>query len=175
MALAASKTDDFVKSKLTYMSTFTVILMILTLIQGFAAGICLDKALVNLPTRHRIGIIPYANFARGNDLGNGLKLYPYLVVGGGFFILVFTAIAYFKDQPTETLYPLYITSLSVIGYLFSTAKAAPIMWSLKKTPNEEAVLKPKLDKFAYWHSWRTLFQIIAFIALLWTVAVSEKH
>jgi hypothetical protein len=58
MALAASKTDDLAKSKLTYMSTFTVMLMILTLIQGFAAGICLDKALVNLPTRYRIGIIP---------------------------------------------------------------------------------------------------------------------
>jgi hypothetical protein len=166
---------QYSKSKLTHMETFKVSLMILTFIQGFGAGICFDKALVNLPTRHRIGVIPYANFARANDLGNGLKVYPYIVVGGGFIILLFTAIAYFNDQPAETLYPLYIASLSVIGYLFSTAKAAPIMWSLKKTPNEEVVLKSKLDKFAYWHSWRTWFQIIAFIALIWTVAVSGQR
>jgi hypothetical protein len=151
------------------MDTFTIILIILTFIQGLAAGICFDKALVNLPTRHRIGVTSYANFARGNDLGNGLKVYPYLVVGGGFIILVFTLFAYFNDQPTVKLYPLYFTSLSVIGYLFSTLKAAPIMWSLKNTFDDEVTLKQKLDKFAYWHSWRTIFQILAFIALLWTL------
>jgi hypothetical protein len=143
--------------------------MTLTFIQGIGAGICFDKALVNLPTRHRIGVIPYANFARGNDLGNGLKVYPYLVVGGGFVILVFTAIAYFNNQPTVILYPLYITSLSVIGYLFATAKAAPIMWSLKRTPDEENVLRQKLNRFAYWHVWRTIFQVIAFLTLILTL------
>ncbi len=154
------------------MYTFAIILTILTFIQGIGAGICFDTALVKLPTRQRIGVIPYANFARGNDLGNGLKVYPYIVVGGGFLILVFTSISYFNNQSTATLSPLYITSLSVIGYLFSTAKAARIMWSLKKTPNEEAVLKQKLDRFAYWHSWRTLFQIIVLIALHFTLATT---
>jgi hypothetical protein len=157
------------------METFGICIIILTIIQGIGAGICLDKALVNLPTRHRIGVIAYANFARGNDLGNGLKFYPYVVVGGGLLILVFTSIAYFDYQPAVILHPLYIVSLSAIGYLFSTAKAAPIMWSLKKTPDDESILKQKLDRFAYWHSWRTLFQMIAFIVLIWIVAVSGQH
>lgn len=155
------------------MDTFKIILMILTFIQGLAAGICLDKALVNLPTRHRIGLIPYANFARGNDLGNGLKLYPYLVVGGGFLIIVFTIISYFNESPSIKLFPLYITALPILGYLFSTAKAAPIMWSLKKTPDDEAILKQKIDKFEYWNSWRAFFQIIAFVGMIWTLAVSK--
>jgi hypothetical protein len=152
------------------MSSFTIFLMIITFIQGLGAGICFDVALVKLPTRHRIGVIAYANFARNNDLGNGLKVYPYLVVGGGFVILVFTVIAYLNQQLVVILYPLYITSLSVAGYLFATAKAAPIMWSLKKTPDEENVLKQKLDRFAYWHAWRTIFQVIAFSALIWTLS-----
>jgi hypothetical protein len=40
-------------------------------VQGLAAGICFDTAMVKLPTRRRIGSIAYAHFARGNDLGNG--------------------------------------------------------------------------------------------------------
>jgi hypothetical protein len=41
---------------------------------------------------------------------------------------------------------------------------------LKNTPNEEQLLKQKLDRFARWHNFRTIFQIIAFIALISTVA-----
>lgn len=156
------------------MDTFTITLIILTFIQGLGAGICFDIALVKLPTRHRIGVIPYANFARGNDLGNGLKVYPFVVVGGGFIIIVFTIISYFNQQSTVILYPLYIASLSVLGCFFSTYKAAPIMWSLKKTPNEEEILKQKLNRFAYWHAWRTIFQIIAFMALIWTLTNVNK-
>ena len=51
-------------------------MLVVTLVQGLAAGICFDTATVKLPTRHRIGAIAYANFARGNDLGNGLRVYP---------------------------------------------------------------------------------------------------
>jgi hypothetical protein len=152
------------------MNTTTWMLMILTFVQGLAAGICVDVALVKLPTRHKIGSIAYANFARGNDLGNGLKVYPYLVVGGGVIIIVFTAIAHFNKIPSSIMYPLYAAALSAFGYLLSTAKAAPVMWSIKTTPNEETILKNKLDRFAFWHIFRTVFQIAAFLALLWALS-----
>src|SRR5262249_20222349 len=140
--------------------------LLITFVQGLAAGICFDTALVKLPTRRRIGSIAYANFARGNDLGNGLKVYPYLVVGGGLAVMALTMVARISGQPVALLYPLYVAAIASVGYLSATAKAAPIMWSLRTTPDEEPVVKEKLDLFAYWHGWRTVFQLGAFIALL---------
>ena len=145
----------------------TTALMLMTLLQGIGAGICFDVAAVKLPTRHRIGAVAYANFARGNDLGNGLRVYPFVVVGGGLLLLALTVVAHVTRQPTSLRYPLYAAALASIGYLGATAKAAPIMWSLKKTPDEARLLEHKLDRFAYWHAWRTAFQMGAFIALLW--------
>jgi hypothetical protein len=151
------------------MNTQTTMLMLLTLIQGLGAGICVDVALIKLPARQHIGPIAYANFARGNDLGNGLKVYPYVVVGGGFLVIVFTVVAHFQKLPLINLCPLYIAAGSAFGYLLATAKAAPVMWSLRNTPDEENILKAKLDKFARWHVVRTTFQIIAFMALIWAL------
>jgi hypothetical protein len=144
-----------------------VALLLITVVQGLAAGICFDTALVKLPARHRIGVVAYANFARGNDLGNGLKVYPYLVVGGGAILIALTVIAHVTHQATSIRYPLYVAALSGLGYLAATAKAAPLMWSLRKTGDDGQVLKQKLDGFAYWHAWRTLFSMSAFVALLW--------
>jgi hypothetical protein len=142
-------------------------LLLITFVQGLAAGICFDTATVKLPTRHRIGATAYANFARGNDLGNGLKVYPFVVVGGGLAVIALTIVASMSGQAAAILHALYAAALASAGYLGATAKAAPIMWSLKVTRDDELVLKSKLDRFAYWHGWRTAFQICAFIALLW--------
>ena len=145
-------------------------LAMLTFVHGLAAGICFDVATVKLPTRRRIGVLAYANFARGNDLGNGLKVYPFLVVGGGLLLWTLTIVAHVQGQPPPIRYGLYAAALSVAGCLAATAKAAPIMWSLRTTPDDEPVVKRKLDRFAYWHGWRTAFEMIAFAALLWTLA-----
>jgi hypothetical protein len=152
------------------MDTFTIILMLATFIHGLGAGLCFDVSLVKLPTRHRIGIIPYANFARGNDLGNGIIVYP--IIGGSGLLIIFatTILAYIREQPSSILYPLYISTLATILASFGTAKAAPIMLNLKNTPNDEQLLKQKLDRFARWHNFRTIFQMITFIALIWTLA-----
>jgi hypothetical protein len=47
------------------------------------------------------------------------------------------------------------------------------MLSLKDTPDDEALLKAKLDRFARWHAIRTMFQVLAFFVLLWALAVSR--
>jgi hypothetical protein len=144
----------------------TIALALMTFIQGLAAGICVDVATVKLPTRHRIGAVAYARFARGNDLGNGLKLYPYLVVGGGLLLIALSIIAHVSGQATSIRHPLYAAGVASVGYLAATAKAAPIMWSLKTTPDDEQILEQKLSRFAFWHVWRTAFQLVAFVALL---------
>jgi hypothetical protein len=145
-------------------------LLLITFLQGIGAGICVDVALVKLPTRHRIGTVAYAEFARGNDLHYALRLNPFVVVGGGMLLVTLTIIAFITRHPTATLHPLLLASGCAAGYLGATLKAPPIMWSLRKSPDEEAVLAHKLDRFAFWHAWRTLFQLGAFAILLWALA-----
>ena len=58
---------------------FTFILILAaTILTGLLAGASLDKAIVQLPARHRMGVIGFAAFSKANDLGNGLIFYPVL-------------------------------------------------------------------------------------------------
>jgi hypothetical protein len=148
------------------MDTITIILLLTTFIHGLQAGLSFDVALVKLPTRHRIGIIPYANFARGNDLGNGIIIYPIVAISGALLIFAVTIISFIAKQPPSILCSLYVASFSTILAFITTAKAAPIMLSIKNTPNEEKILEHKLKLFERWHALRAIFQIIAFLALL---------
>ncbi len=42
---------------------------------GILAGLSLDKVIVQLPARRRIGVTAYAAYARAADLGNGIAFY----------------------------------------------------------------------------------------------------
>ena len=145
------------------MTFFTILLAIDLVINGLFAGMCFDVATVKLPTRKRIGALAYAHFARNNDLGNGLKVYPYFFILSALLSLATALVAYLNDQPEAVVIPLLIAAFTSLGCVFSTSKAAPIMWSLRNTPDEEALLTEKLNRFAYWHSWRTTFQVATFL------------
>lgn len=151
------------------MTPFTILLAIDLVINGLFAGMCFDVATVKLPTRKRIGAIAYAHFARNNDLGNGLKVYPYFFVLSGLLSLATALVAYVNNQ-TAVVIPLCLAGLTSIGCIFSTSKAAPIMWSLKNTPDDEPLLTQKLNRFAFWHAWRTLFQVATFLLIGFALA-----
>lgn len=139
-------------------------------VHGILAGLSFDVAAVKLPTRKRIGALAYANFARGNDLGNGLIVYPALGILA--LVLVFGAAicAYFAHSPSAVMLGLTVACIGTIAHSACTAVAAPIMLSLKDAPNEEKKLTAKLDAFAGWHTWRAIFQFLTFVALVWTLA-----
>ena len=135
-------------------------------LHGIIAGTSFDVAFVKLPTRKRIGYIAYANFARNNDLGNGIVVYP--ILGILSLILTFgtTIIVFIYKQNINILITLCLASVLTIAHSLCTLKAAPIMLSLKKTKDDEIILKQKLDKFTFWHSFRTIFQVLTFMAWL---------
>ncbi len=58
-----------------------------------------------------------------------------------------------------------------ILHTFATTRAAPVMLSIKDTPDDEAILTAKLDRFARWHTVRATFQVVAFFVLLWALAI----
>ncbi len=155
------------------MNLVTFLILLATAINGLLSGLNVDTALVKLPARRRIGAVAYAIFACGNDLGNGLFVYPLLGVGAVLLTLLATLMAYIGQWGAEVLLPLSLASLLSLLHTFATTRAAPVMLSLKDTPDDEAVLTTKLDRFARWHTVRATFQVLTFFVLLWALVVSR--
>jgi hypothetical protein len=153
------------------MASLTMLLWISLIINGLFAGICLDIATVKLPARKRIGSLAYANFARNNDLGNGLKVYPYFFIASTLLSIINGVVGYVNHYPESALVPLIIGAFTSAGCIFSTTQAAPTMWSLKKTSDHEKLLTEKLDRFAFWHNCRTLFQLSTFLLMCYALAI----
>jgi hypothetical protein len=153
------------------MNLLIALLALATAVNGLLAGLNVDTALVKLPARRRIGAVAYVTFARGNDLGNGLVVYPLLGIGAALLTVLATAVAYIERSPMEVLLLLTMASLLSILHTFATTRAAPVMLSLKDTPDDEAILTTKLDRFARWHTIRATFQVVAFFVLVWALAI----
>jgi hypothetical protein len=142
-----------------------------TALNGLLSGLNVDTALVKLPTRRRIGVVVYATFARGNDLGNGLVVYPLLGIGAVLLTVLSTAIAFISHARGEVPLLLFLATLLSVLHIFATTRAAPIMLSLKNAPDDEASLSAKLDRFTRWHIVRAAFQVVTFFILLWAMVI----
>ena len=153
------------------MSLGVFLIALATAVNGLLAGLNTDTALVKLPARRRIGAVAYAAFARGNDLGNGLVVYPLLGIGAVLLTVLATAVAYIERSPREVLLLLSIASLLSLLHTFATTRAAPVMLSIKGAPDDQAILTAKLDRFARWHAVRATFQVLAFFVLLWALVI----
>ncbi len=155
------------------MTLLPALIVAATALNGLLAGLSYDGALVKLPTRRRIGAVAYATFARGNDLGNGLWVYPSTAIGAALLTVVATIVAYSEHVSAALLVPLSIATLTSIGHFLATAQAAPNMLRVGKTPDDEALLSPLLDRFARWHAVRATLQVLTFFVLLWALVVAR--
>ncbi len=155
------------------MNLVLLLLGIATAINGLLAGLNVDTALVKLPARRRIGAVAYATFARGNDLGNGLLVYPLLGVGAALLTVLTTLFAFLSQERMEVLLLLSLATLLSLLHTGATTRAAPLMLSLKTTPDDEALVSAKLDRFAHWHALRATLQVLAFFLLVLALMVSR--
>ncbi|HVS49383.1 MAG TPA: hypothetical protein VHJ99_10805 [Candidatus Dormibacteraeota bacterium] len=144
-------------------------------VNGLLAGSSFDVAAVKLPTLKRIGAVAYVNFARGNDLGNGLVIYPAAGILAALLVFGTTITTYIAGQSPAVMVPLLLACVGTIAHSLCTAKAAPIMLGLRGTPDEEGVLAAKLDQFAFWHGLRTVFQISTFVVVLWALVEAARQ
>ncbi len=109
----------------------------------------------------------------GPHLGNGLVVYPVWAVSAALLTFIATIVAYVQQQPAGLLVPLTIASLTSIGHFLATSQAAPVMLSLRHTPDDEAILTAKLDKFERWSAVRTTLQVLTFFILIWALIVAR--
>jgi hypothetical protein len=85
---------------------------------GILAGLSLDKVIVQLPSRRRIGVTAYAAYARAADLGNGIALYAAVGVGAAVLTLAAFAVA------VEVGAPAVVTGLLAAAALLPLAHSA---------------------------------------------------
>jgi hypothetical protein len=155
------------------MTLLEALMLAAAALNGLLGGMSFDGALVKLPTRRRIGAVAYAAFARGNDLGNGLWVYPSIAISAALLTIVATITAFAEHAPVALVVPLSLATLTSIGHFLATAKAAPNMLRVGKTPDAAAAqLMTLLDHFARWNEVRAALQILTFLVLLWALVVA---
>lgn len=155
------------------MTLLLALIVAATALNGLLAGLSFDGVLVKLPTRRRIGAVAYATFARGNDLGNGLWVYPSTAISAALLTLLATIVAYVEHASAGVLVPLSIAALTSIGHFLATSQAAPIMLRVGKMPDDEALLSPLLDRFTRWSEVRAVLQVLTFFVILWALVVAR--
>jgi hypothetical protein len=146
-----------------------ILILVATIVTGLLAGISFDKSLVQLPARHRLGVVAFAAFSRANDLSNGLILYAALGIGAALFNVLAALAALLQGIPFGHASPLYIAALLALLHSFTTTRAAPNMFSLRQPTNDEAQLTETFNRFAKWHNVRAFLQFLNFVALIWAL------
>ena len=151
------------------MSVFVILLVLAVIFNGLLAGTSFDTALVKLPARRRIGARAYAVFARGNDLGNGLILYPALAILAALLVFATLAFAFITQKPGRHIL-LWVASVASVLHFVATSQAAPVMIGLRQASDDEETLMARLNTFARWHTVRTVLQCLTFLILVWVIA-----
>jgi hypothetical protein len=137
-----------------------------TLMTGLLAGMSLDKSIVQLPARHRMGVVAFAAFSRANDLGNGLLAYPVLGIGSAILTIMAAIAAYWQGTSLTDAWMLYVSVLLTLLHTFSTTQAAPNMLSLRQPINDEKTLTLTYSRFEKWHTVRAVLQVLNFLTLI---------
>lgn len=147
------------------------LLIFATLFSGLLAGGNVDRAFVAMPAWHLVGAIPWAEFSRHADLGNGLILYPIEAIGGALLTIAAAIMIHFdRNAPRATAVPIYAAALFAVGGLVLTAKAAPTMLGIRGV-SELVVLQRAFEEFWYWGNLRAICQVSVFLLQLATLAM----
>jgi hypothetical protein len=139
---------------------------------GILAGLSLDRIIVQLPARQRIGVTAYAAYARAADLGNGAAFYTAAGVGAAALTLAAFAVAAALGAP-GAVSGLVVAAAAGLSLLHSaaTGRAAPTMFQIGGADDTDAALAPLLARFARRSAVRACPQAATLIVVAIAVAV----
>ena len=147
-----------------------------TLVNSVLAGGNVIRSLVEMPAWQRTGPRAWAAFSRHADLGpTGMVLYPLLGFAGAILSGA-AALSYRNDRARlpDAAVSVYGAALLTLGGLLMTTRAAPNMLSVRRVSEDAARLQQALDGFQFWGNVRAVFQVLAFVANLWSLAVLSR-
>jgi hypothetical protein len=146
-----------------------------TLANSVLAGANINRALIDMPAWQQTGPRAWAAFSRHADLSPaGTLLYP-LEAFTGAILSVAAAISHRRDRsaPRSATLPINLASLMTIGGLLVTIRAAPNMLRLRHLGDDKAALQQAMDGFQYWGNIRGVFQVLAFVANVWSLVTLQ--
>jgi hypothetical protein len=152
------------------MDWFSILLAITVMVRGLGAGMIYDVALVSLPVRRQIGAIPYAKYVRAIYGGNGAKTYGAVSILGLILTIAVAVGTFILEEPSVVSWSIVISLIATIIAFIGTSRALPAMLSLRETRNDEASLSKILNRFARWHIFSAVWQVVAFITLVIALA-----
>jgi len=151
------------------MDIFVVLLAITTAIRGLGAGLIYDVAWISLPLRKKIGVVPYAKFARAN-FDRGFKTYGPVSIIGLLLTIILTVFVFVRDFQPIIFWTIIITMVATILAFIGTTRALPAVMNIRKSSDDETTLIKTFDHFAFWHSFSTFWQLISFLSLIVTLS-----
>jgi hypothetical protein len=102
-----------------------------TAVGGLLAGANVDRLVVPLPARRRVGALAWAASSRHADLGNRRILYPSLGIGGAALTAAAVAGPLDRTASGRAAEPLYAAATLAVRGRHATTRAVPSMLSLR--------------------------------------------
>lgn len=139
---------------------------------GLLAGLSLDKVIVQLPARRRIGAVAYAAYARSADLGNGVAFYAAVGVGAALLTLAAFAVAAAQGSSGSVTGLLATAAALSVLHSVATGRAAPTMFRIGTAENTQAALEPLLARFARWSAARAALQAATLVTVSIAIGIA---
>ncbi len=136
---------------------------------GLLAGVSMDKALVQLPARKRIGDAAYADYSRAADLGAGLFWYPLIGILAPVLAIAAAVLVLLRGLPWQATLPAGLGAGLAVIHIFLTSRAAPLMLRLRASVPDATALARIFHGFERWHRARFVAQLATFLVILWSL------
>jgi hypothetical protein len=143
------------------------LLVATTAFEALRAGAGSFRVLIDLPARHRIGPVAFAELSRATDLSTAGIVFYVLYGFGGALLTGATWIAATRVEAPRAIRLLTaVAFVSSLAILLLTTQAAPLMFRIGSSPNDPALLADILDRFTIWTQLRVLCADQSFGAML---------
>lgn len=142
-------------------------------LDGILCGLSLDKVIVQLPARGRMGPVGYAGYARSADLGNGVAFYGSVGISAALLTIAAFAGSMIRGGGPGLTWPLGIAAGLSVVHSAVTARAARTMFRIGRAEDAASALAPLLDRFAAWSRIRAAAQLATFVSVAVAIAVTR--
>lgn len=140
-----------------------VLLIAAALANGLMAGASLDRSVVQLPARRKIGVPAYSAYSVAHELeGVGLIWYPVLGLGSALLTIAAAVLAAATGISLLNGSPIYLAATAAVMHSVATARAAPLNFRQRSAQGDEAQLARIIDSFEKWQAARAVLQLASF-------------
>jgi len=141
------------------------------IVNGLLAGGNVDRAIVARPAWTHLGLVPWAEYSRHADLGNGQWFYPAMALGGTLLSVLAAVLFLSRNRGIgKSGWPVLLAASLMVICLPISFEAAPFIQSLRHIENQNlALLESAFAGSFFWGRFQMLLHVAGFSANLWAI------